>query len=756
MNDFRAHRCYRASKYAASKRNLEKEVSENQFNQKILDSILDDDDEQFSQHITEISTDLTNINKTFRMTNYKIPAFLMDNPTYASLCACFASEKCFNTLSMLLPAGPSSDEMKKLDDFNRSPMHFACIGGSLNIIRELEQAGFDLNCRDKKGFLPSHYAAMFGKCDVIKYLWTKGSDVISLSSPVFYQMSNRPIELACLHGNLEIVRFICETVLADNEKSDTANKLKFADILSSKCPTPLHYACIGGHDNIVNYFLSKREYAKCQINALDNESRNPLLCACHNGSLGCIKLLLNYDKSKINLCMKGRKHLPLVDAAEGGFLDVVQFLLKHKEVKVQQETSQKVTALDVAVSNDYIEIVKLLIQNGAAKDLYKQKIVELTLTAIGTNDVEMIRYLDKVLKIPYFDMNLNGNPKFNYTNGDEYMEKACLLENKEMVNFLLDKKCTFRIIEPSILIRRESFDFLNFLIEKGLDISEKNEHLLVPPVVSMIRKGSYSRVVDLVSKGAAINKEIINKYNLIRSISAKCDLKLFNYVMSFDPDISDQDYEMILKNAIIRYYSTLDDSENETYNCLSIIEEILKKSKIDLNNAMVSEYESFISFAANRKCLKILDIFEKYGANFVDCGLNYDRMIEKDSLEIFNYFKNHGCKFDCVLKRKNSTNKSSKIPFKVMLSKLIFSRYYCIDTLLFIMDYTNPKHIVNSKILGHNIIDVFVRYNSVDGILKAYKITNSVFYPLFLDKKSYEKWVNDSKNAELINFVISS
>ena len=72
------------------------------------------------------------------------------------------------------------------------------------------------------------------------------------------------------------------------------------------------------------------------------------------------------------------------------------------------------------------------------------------------------------------------------------------------------------------------------------------------------------------------------------------------------------------------------------------------------------------------------------------------------------------------------------------------------------MDYTNPKHIVNSKIFGHNIIDVFVRYNSVDGILKAYKITNSVFYPLFLDKKSYEKWVNDSKNAELINFVISS
>ena len=102
--------------------NTEQDDAKNQFNQKILDSILDDNEDQFAQLLTESCNDLTSINRRFKMTNYKMPLFLWNNPTYASLCACFGAEKCFNTLTMLLPAGTSSEEMKKIDDCKRSPM----------------------------------------------------------------------------------------------------------------------------------------------------------------------------------------------------------------------------------------------------------------------------------------------------------------------------------------------------------------------------------------------------------------------------------------------------------------------------------------------------------------------------------------------------------------------------------------------------------------------------------------------------------
>lgn len=251
----------------------EKTEIENSINQKILDAILDDDDDLFTQLITENSVDPSKSNKTFKMSNYKFPDILQGNPSYASLCACFSAENCFTALSLLLPDGTASEEMKKVDDYKRSPIHFACIGGSLNIIRELDQAMFDLNARDESGYFPSHYAAMAGNFDVIKYLFTKGANLTSPS----YTNRITPLQLACFHGNLDIVQFICETVLQNqfqNENKDQHILAPSTNFLINflsfrREPTPLHYACKGGHDNIVNYFISKPELLNLQINSLD-------------------------------------------------------------------------------------------------------------------------------------------------------------------------------------------------------------------------------------------------------------------------------------------------------------------------------------------------------------------------------------------------------------------------------------------------------------------------------------------------------
>ena len=183
---------------------IDKEESLNIFNQKILDSIIDDDSETFSELIAQTSN-VTDINQQFEMTNYKFPKIMCSKPSYASLCAFFNSEKCLEVLSMLSSAGLESEEMKKLDDFGRSPIHFACAGGNLDIIRELDQAGFSFDIKDFEGCQPSHYAAMAGHQNVIQYLWSKGVDLMAKADHLDLMT---PLHIACLYGNLNVVKLL--------------------------------------------------------------------------------------------------------------------------------------------------------------------------------------------------------------------------------------------------------------------------------------------------------------------------------------------------------------------------------------------------------------------------------------------------------------------------------------------------------------------------------------------------------------------
>ena len=257
-------------------------------NRKILDSILDDDDEQFSQLVSQIIDLNTSTDHPFQLSSYKLPKILSSSPSYACLCAFFSSKKCFESLTNLIPDGLNSYYFKKCDKNGRSLVHFACAGGNLEIIRELEQANYELDVYDKWAKYPSNYSAMFGRTDVIKYLWTKGVDIVQVKS------SMSPIHEACEYGNLEIVKFICEKV------DDQILYKSFYNIEKNRRGNSLHLACQGGHSNIVEYILSNKKMATKLIKEYDGESKSPIICACENGSLECVKLLVQFGSVEFN------------------------------------------------------------------------------------------------------------------------------------------------------------------------------------------------------------------------------------------------------------------------------------------------------------------------------------------------------------------------------------------------------------------------------------------------------------------------
>lgn len=745
-----------------SKKNKAEEESLNAYNQKILDLIIDDEDDKFIEIVSQVG-DIKQINRTFSMTNYKMPNILRNNPTYASLCAFFNSEKCYNSLSMLFPAGQESEEMKQTDDFGRGPIHFACAGGNLNIIRELEQHEYSLNEADNEGCLPSHYAAMNGHLDVFKYLWVKGADLISSSSKTHMT----PLHVASLYGHLNIVKFICETVVGsksgDDEKENKKELMNFAGFHNIYCKysTPIHLACEGGHEDVLNYLLSIKDLADIQINSLDNKSRTPLNVACKNGSLSCVKALVNTGKALKK--MKNRKHYPLIDASAGGFLDIILFLLKNK-VDIHQVSSQKIDAITAAVINDHINVVKCLIENNALKNYTSEKLGDLFLCACGTNDINMIAFLDKSFEVPYDEKSNNKVFRWSLTSqlkldenskwSTQYMQQACLLENEEMVKFLLNKNITFDGVDFSMNTQKKWSPFLDFLIQQGVNLSECVNSEGVPPIVATVKGGSLNNVKKMIKKGTKLDADIITKFKLILSTCSNLKKDLFDFLMSYKPVI-DNPEECI--ERLMCSYGRNSYKENRFY----MAEEILTKGNADVNKELNNHFcsQNLVSRAVDIRSFEFLDLFVKYGADFTKVPLRFDQLSLKRDIKLVEYLKDHGCTFNHIVTYKNpnyfyNINKGNNTPLTQSFY-LISYHDYNPEFPSLLIDYISDDEIENIKNGKESVMDKLISCNCFDGILKIYQKCNKVIYPDDMSKEDYIQCIKESNCKELIDLVLN-
>lgn len=583
----------------------------NAYNSKVLDAILDDDSDKFIEILSEKKANETDINYQFKMTNYKFPEIALYNPPIASLCALFNSEKCFYALIQQFSEGLNSEQLQKKDRMSRSLMHFAAFGGNLRIIKDLEKAGYDLNEKDGTRKTPSHYSAISGTTEVMKYIISKGIKI-------FYNVeygSMTPLHMACLYGNLEVVKFICETANPiDLIEADSYHSNYYRNL------TPLHLACEAGNDDIVNYFLTKDVMWKKQINALNREGRSPLLIAVQFGNLECVKALMKTGKAKLYL--KGRKHVALVDAAKNGFQDIVVYLLQNGD-DINITNYKKKTALDVAVENEDWSMIKLLINNGAMNDFDEQKMADLFVKVIETMDMDLIEYFDKKFKIPY------------QSKGDALIGKAVQLESEEIVNYLLDKNCNLNNIGQYVSFTSKWRPFMDFLKNKGVNVSGIESEGGVPLIVKSIKGGSIKSVKKMISEGSKLTREIIDKYDCILSTCIKGNRQLFNFLLTFQPNMTKA--TSYLYNLLCDYREYQDSSKaTKMKDRLKMAATLLSKYGADPNQTEI------ICEAAIRKNLPILELFAKHHVNFNTCNININDLDTIDHAPIIQFLKNHG------------------------------------------------------------------------------------------------------------------
>ena len=118
-------------------------------------------------------------------------------------------------------------------------------------------------------------------------------------------------------------------------------------------------------------------------------------------------------------------------------------------------------------------------------------------------------------------------------------------------------------------------------------------------------------------------------------------------------------------------------------------------------------------------------------------------------LKIFSFLEEHGCAFDNI--RCDYCNVPCDSPLKSLF-------YYCChytnqEIIEFILKISSIDQIIGFSNLNGNIIDNFMEFQYYKLILIIFQKCNMVLLPLKTTKNNFFKWIQNSNEPELIDYV---
>lgn len=206
---------------------------------------------------------------------------------------------------LVLRAGLSGGvDVARPDVYGRMPLHYACIHGRIDMVEVLIAANAaTIDAMDHDRFTPLIHAIVNGKLECVQKLLTYPARINPSSDS-----DHIPLNLACLHGHVDIVRLLLEKkaqVLPDAEglfpqhlvaRSGKTPQLLLllrqfganldeADKLNQW--TPLFHAASEGHVNCLRILLENG----ARVDLLDEKGLSAKYYAAWEGHLKCVKLL---------------------------------------------------------------------------------------------------------------------------------------------------------------------------------------------------------------------------------------------------------------------------------------------------------------------------------------------------------------------------------------------------------------------------------------------------------------------------------
>uniref|UniRef100_T1IHG8 Uncharacterized protein n=1 Tax=Strigamia maritima TaxID=126957 RepID=T1IHG8_STRMM len=305
-------------------------------------------------------------------------------------------------------------------------LHLAAEGGHDDVVRMLLTAGASATDENREGLTAVHLAAKHGHLNVLD----------ALKSAVSGRVTSKKTGLTALHvaaqfGQTDVVRelltYIPATVKSEPPAAHTEGFFKDAHADSGL--TPLHLAAQWGHENIVRILLNSpgvQADAPTNVNAT-----TPLHMAAQGGHTAVAGLLLSKSTNQLHLQDKrGRTALHL--AATHGHLDMVSMLI-GQGAEIDATDFSGMTSLHCAAKHGFIKVVEMLVESGASTktETTEGKIPLSYAAASGHNDI--VSFLTKKDMNPY---TLIEDKKFIY----DLMVSGKNINNKPIEEFILVSK----------------------------------------------------------------------------------------------------------------------------------------------------------------------------------------------------------------------------------------------------------------------------------------------------------------------------
>lgn len=238
-----------------------------------------------------------------------------------------AIEKRFlTTIQQLINYGANVNNM------DISPLHYACKLGNIEIIQLLLGNGADINLINNSGKSPIYYACKHGNIELIKYLIEHGANFNDIS--IINHLIN-----AIDNNDIELLKYYIEHGANINEEDSNGYSL-------------LMYSCMNNKYDMVKYLIDNG----ADVFDTDNYKYTTLHHSC-KASVNIVQCLLDrvqqiLDSNEDNMSVSQYVNIRAIDNED-------------IDSDSDEDNSEKTTALILAVSENNIEVVKLLLNNGA-------------------------------------------------------------------------------------------------------------------------------------------------------------------------------------------------------------------------------------------------------------------------------------------------------------------------------------------------------------------------------------------------------
>ena len=304
---------------------------------------------------------------------------------------------------VLIDAGA---DIEAKDSMGRSPLHWACRSGALDVVKLLVKAGAGVRVTDNNGRTCLMCASSRGEAETVRYLvGLKDVDVNHISddgrSALFSAVRNKHADvvevlidagadierkgndgrsplLVASSANLQIVKMLVKAGAGVRATSNEGN-------------TCLFFATYRGHTETMRYLVG---LPQVDVNHKNNKSLTALHCAANNNHAAVVEVLidagadieakddatgssvlhLSRGLDVVKLLVKAGAEVRVTDdngstclagASARGEAETVRYLVGLPEVDMNHSSNKGYTSLHRAVLRKHSDVVKVLIDAGA-------------------------------------------------------------------------------------------------------------------------------------------------------------------------------------------------------------------------------------------------------------------------------------------------------------------------------------------------------------------------------------------------------